>query len=121
MGKGIVLVVDDDPSILEFLKAALEDEGYGVLTAVDGEALYAVRHDPPPDVIVLDIQMLGMDGVEVCQRLRSQPGTADIPIIVMSAQHRLSAVAPGMPINDWLPKPIDLERLYAAVARWISD
>lgn len=121
MSKGTVLIVDDEPAILDMLTEALEDEGYIVRTAVDGEAVYAVQHEPRPDLVLLDIRMLGMNGVEVCERLRSQPGTADIPIVVMSAQPRLSATAPGMPINDWLPKPIDLNRLYTTVARWISD
>jgi CheY-like chemotaxis protein len=82
--KGRVLVVDDDPSIIDFLETALEDEGYLVLASVGADSLL-VAHDVHPDVILLDINMPGMDGVEVSQRLREDPVTADIPIIVMSA------------------------------------
>ncbi len=117
--KGRVLVVDDDPSIIDFLETALEDEGYLVLASVGADSLL-VAHDVHPDVILLDINMPGMDGVEVSQRLREDPVTADIPIIVMSAQDRLRATGPLMPVNDRLPKPFELARLYEMVARWAS-
>jgi len=117
MTKGTVLVVDDDPFIVDFLETALEDEGYLVLAAVNGGALPLAR-DLHPDVILLDIMMPGMDGVEVSQRLRADPVTADIPIIVMSAQDRLRATSTLMQVDDRLPKPFDLDRLYAIVARW---
>ena len=112
-----VLVVDDDPDIVEFLDAALTDEGYAVLTAVNGFALpLAVQHQP--SVILLDIQMPGMDGVEISKRLRADPETAEIPIIVMSATDRLAATVRQMPVNDQLAKPFGLRALFDAVARW---
>lgn len=117
VGKGTVLVVDDDLFIVDFLETALEDEGYQVLTTVNGGALPLAR-DSHPDVILLDIMMPGMDGVEVSRRLRADPATADIPIIVMSAQDRLRTTSALMQIDDRLPKPFDLDRLYATVARW---
>lgn len=120
MAKGTVLVVDDDPFIIDFLEAALEDEGYSVLATVDGDALQ-IAHDLHPDVILLDIMMPGMDGVEVSRRLRDDPATADIPIIVMSAQDRLRATAALMPVNDRLPKPFDLTKLFSTVAQWVGD
>jgi two-component system response regulator MprA len=116
--KGRVLVVDDDPDIIDFLEMALEDAGYLVLASVDGESLQ-VAHDTQPDVILLDINMPGMNGVEVSQRLRDDPVTADIPIVVMSAQDRLRTTGALMPVNDRLPKPFDLAGLYAVVGRWV--
>ena len=117
MPKGSILVVDDDPFIVEFLEDALEDEGYRVLSAVNGEALQ-IAHDLHPDLILLDIMMPGMDGVEVSRRLRENPQTANIPIVVMSAQDRLRATAALMPIDDRLPKPFELDRLFTTVERW---
>ena len=117
--KGTVLVVDDDPDIIDFLETALEDAGYLVLAAVGAESL-GVAHETQPDVILLDINMPGMNGVEVSQRLRDDPVTADIPIVVMSAQDRLQATGALMPVNDRLPKPFDLARLYDVVARWVA-
>jgi CheY-like chemotaxis protein len=119
MAKGTVLVIDDDPAIVDFLEIALEDEGYRVLVAVDGAALQ-VAHDLQPNLILLDIMMPDMDGVEVSQRLRADPVTAGIPIVVMSAQDRLRATAARMPIDDRLPKPFALDRLFSTVDRWIS-
>ena len=117
--KGTVLVVDDDPDIVDLLDAALEGQGYRVFATADGEALQ-LAHDLQPDVILLDINMPGMDGVEVSRRLRDDPATRHIPIIVISATQRLRATAPLMPVNDRLAKPFDLPDLYAKVERWAS-
>jgi CheY-like chemotaxis protein len=120
MAKGRVLVVDDDPAILAFMDDALTDEGYEVLTATDGAAVQ-LAHDQHPDVILLDIMMPDMDGIEVSKRLRADPQTATIPIVVMSAQDRLHALAAQMPVQDRLPKPFDFEDMYATVARWLPE
>jgi two-component system sensor histidine kinase/response regulator len=115
-----VLVVDDDPSITEFVEMALEDAGYQVLAAVGGAALQ-LAHDRHPDVILLDIMMPEMDGVEVSQNLHTDPVTADIPIVVMSAHERLQTLAGRMSADDELPKPFHCQDLYATVARWIPS
>jgi CheY-like chemotaxis protein len=120
MSKGTVLVVDDDPSIVEFLTQALEDEEYRVVTSVDGASLPLAR-ETQPDVILLDIMMPGMDGIEVSQRLRQDPGTADIPIVVMSARDRLRDTTRVMDVDGRLPKPFDLDFLYATVAHWMRS
>ncbi len=114
-----VLVVDDDPGIVDFVRAALEDEGYAVVTTVGGYTM-AVAYDLRPAVILLDIAMPDMDGVEVSKRLRRDPRTASIPIIVMSAQDRLQAASALMPVDDRLPKPFELDHLYEKVAYWAA-
>ncbi len=116
--KGTVLVVDDDPSIIDFLETALEEEGYLVLAS--GAASLRMAHDVHPDVILLDLNMPDMDGVEVSQRLRADPVTAAIPIVVMSAREHLRTTGPLMAVNDRLPKPFELARLYEMVARWTA-
>jgi len=112
-----VLVVDDDAAIIDLLETALEDEGYQVLATV-GAAAVPLARDLQPAVILLDINMPGMDGIEVSRRLRADPATAHIPIIVMSAQDRLRATGPLLPVNDRLPKQFEIVTLYATVARW---
>ncbi len=112
-----VLVVDDDAAIVDLLETALEDEGYQVLATV-GAAAVPLARDLQPAVILLDINMPGMDGIEVSRRLRADPATAHIPIIVMSTQDRLRATGPLLPVNDRLPKPFEIVTLYATVARW---
>src|SRR5579875_422744 len=116
MAKGRILVVDDDPDVRAFVEMALEDEGYEVASAVDGEALIQAR-DQQPDVILLDLMMPGMDGMEVSKRLRDDPATATIPIIVMSAHDRAGVLAAQMPVQDRLPKPFQFEQMFATVAR----
>ncbi len=117
MAKATVLIVDDDPTIVAVLQAALEDEGYNVLTAVNGGALPVAR-EQRPHVILLDIMMPGMDGVEVSRRLRADPATAKIPIVAMSATNNLAAVAGRMASDDRLPKPFDLDSVCSMVERW---
>lgn len=81
----VVLVVDDDAPIRDLLASILADEGFHALTACDGaQALRAVT-GVTPDVILLDVAMPGISGLEVARRLRSDPATAPIPIVVMSA------------------------------------
>jgi CheY-like chemotaxis protein len=115
-----VLVVDDDPEITDVIRAALEDAGYRVLTALGGAALQ-LAHERVPSLILLDVMMPEMDGVEMSQRLRADPSTARIPIIAMSAQGRLQVASAVMPVNDRLPKPFKLPDLYLVVERWIGQ
>jgi CheY-like chemotaxis protein len=117
MATDTILVVDDDQDILDFLDAALTFEGYQVLTAVDGAAL-ALAHQARPSVILLDIQMPGMDGPEISRRLRADSVTAAIPIIVMSAADRLEATVRKMSVDDHLAKPFELRLLITTIARW---
>ena len=119
MGSATVLVVDDDEAIVEFLEMALTDLGYRVLSAVNGAALQ-IAHAERPSVILLDIMMPGMDGVEVSRRLRADPDTAAIPIIAMSAQERLDSTGTLMRVDDRLPKPFELRHLYETVGRWAA-
>jgi CheY-like chemotaxis protein len=115
-----VLVVDDDSDIVNFLEAALQGRGYKVLIAVDGGAL-DVAQEGQPDVILLDLLMPGMDGVEVSRRLREDPATASIPIVLMSANERIRVPLTALDVDDRLPKPFELDDLYATVARWVHQ
>ena len=115
----LILVADDEPLIVEFMEMALEHNGHTVIAAVGAEVL-RVAETLHLDLILLDIAMPGMDGVEVSQRLRRDPLTADIPIIAMSTRQRLRSTASLMPVNDRLPKPFEVEQLYTKVARWAS-
>jgi CheY-like chemotaxis protein len=112
-----VLIVDDEPSILDFLSEALQWEGYTVLTAGDGDALRLARTFQP-NVILLDLVMPGMDGRELSRRLRDDRVTADIPIILMSANDCMHLQVEEIPVNDHLAKPFRLQVLYDTVASW---
>jgi DNA-binding response OmpR family regulator len=104
-----VLLVDDDPVILKLLQVNFEMEGFRVSTANDGveglEKARAVR----PDIVLLDIMMPRMDGLEVTKALKGDPETKDIPIILLSAKAQASDIQAGkdMGADDYLTKPFD--------------
>lgn len=81
-----VLVVDDDALTLEILRTILDLEDFAVRTAGDGEAALAAVAEEQPDVLVLDVMMPGLTGFEVASRLRSDPDTGDLPIILLTAR-----------------------------------
>ena len=112
-GQPRVLVVDDDPSIREALDRALRLEGFGVSTRPDGEGALAAVDEAPPDVMVLDVMMPGISGVEVVRRLRG--GGQALPICVLSARDELADRVAGLRAgaDDYLVKPFELEELVA--------
>ena len=110
----VVLVVDDDIAIRELLVVAFEDEGYHVLQAADGaQALHLVSQTRPA-IVVLDIQMPGIDGIEVAQRLQQDPETAAIPLVAVSAHAREAEVL-AIGCCAFVRKPFDLVHLIATV------
>ena len=115
--KSTILVVDDNSQNLELLQAYLEELQCKVITAIDGvKALECVAKDNP-DLILLDIMMPRMSGFEVCRRLKADPGTADIPVVMVTALNELGdierAVAAGT--DDFLSKPINKLELLTRV------
>ncbi len=117
--RGTVLVVDDDEMIVALLTDVLKLAGYRVHTA-SGSAALGIAHDRQPDLILLDLMMPEMDGGEVSRRLRSDPVTEGIPIVVMSAHDTTGAIAATLPVDDMLRKPFTVKQLYATVSRWIE-
>lgn len=111
--KPTVLVVDDEPNIVETLQDRLEMSGYHVLTAVNGEdgLEQATKHSP--DIVLLDIMMPVMDGLEMLERLRQTSDNTDIPVIMLSAcsQAQDIARAKAFGIEDYIVKPFDLGEL----------
>jgi two-component system, cell cycle response regulator len=90
-----VLVVDDDPLILEVLKTVLDLEEFDVVTAADGEAGLQRLRQQRPDVVVCDVMMPGIDGLEVCRRIKADPATADLPVVLLTARDRAEDRAAG--------------------------
>ena len=122
MPGGTVLVVDDDPVIVNLLQVNFEIEGYEVLTATGGEAGLAQAHAGHPDVIVLDVMMPGIDGLEVARRLRAEVDTRAIPIIMLSAKAQASDIQAGLAVADeYVTKPFEplelLERVKMVLTR----
>jgi DNA-binding response OmpR family regulator len=117
-----VLVVDDDPQVLKLLRVNFELEGYDVLTATNGEeALELVGRDSP-DAVVCDVMMPGIDGLEVVRRLRAQPDTAGLPLVVVSAKAQRADVNYGLELgaDAYVTKPFDPSELLAVVAELLA-
>ncbi len=105
-----ILVVDDSKLVTDIVKMRLEMQGYGVRLAHSGEEALACIDDEVPDLMVLDVQMPGMDGYEVCRRLRENPDLDDLRIIMLtSTEDKHAAFEAG--VDDYLNKEIDLLNL----------
>jgi len=85
VSQGRILIVDDDPRLLHIVAMYLNIEGYDVVTAEDGEAGLKEIEAQKPDLVILDIMMPGMDGIEACRRIRSTPETRSLPVVMFSA------------------------------------
>jgi two-component system response regulator MprA len=109
-----ILVVDDDPKITQLLKRALTLEGYSVQTAGSGMAGLEEIRAQNPDLVILDILMPGMDGIEVCRRIRSN---GDTPVLLLTAKDEVADRVKGLDsgADDYLVKPFALEELLARV------
>ena len=123
MGKLTVLVIDDDPVILELLRVNFEIEGFDVICATDGEEGLRRAHTDRPDVVISDIMMPRRDGLQLLTDLKADPATEDLPVILLSAKAQKSEVEHGMDMgaDDYITKPFDplelIDRLNAVMAR----
>lgn len=109
-----ILVVDDEPQITRVLRRSLQTHGYEVRTAADGEAALDVVTDWPPDLIVTDLSLPGMDGIELCRQVRKH---STVPIIVLSVkgeeQTKVKALDAGA--DDYVSKPFGMDELLARI------
>ena len=114
---GEILIVDDTPANVRLLEAILTTHGHTVLAATTGaDALTVIEGDSPPDLVLLDIQMPGMNGYEVCRRIRDNDALAMLPIIMITAAggaEKLAALESGA--DDFIPRPFDQAELLARV------
>jgi two-component system alkaline phosphatase synthesis response regulator PhoP len=112
-----ILVVDDEPHIVEIVCDYLKQAGYRVVTAADGQtALTLARHERP-DLIVLDLLLPGIDGLDVCRRLRQDLGLADTPIVMLTARVEETDKLIGLELgaDDYVTKPFSPRELVARV------
>lgn len=109
-----VLVIEDDEAISDLLRRGLTYEGYKVSLAQDGQAGLMMARDAPPDLVVLDLMLPGLDGLEVCRRLRAAD---DIPILILTARGTVSDRISGLDsgADDYMVKPFSIDELLARV------
>ena len=117
MQKPTLLVVEDDPDIVELLRYNLEREGFRVLLAADGERGLADAQRLQPDLVVLDLMLPGLDGLEVCRRLRASEATRSTPVLMLTAKGEESDVVIGLEMgaDDYLTKPFSPRECLARV------
>ena len=103
-----ILVVDDEEAIYAYLQRKFEKLGYAVRTAEDGEEALDQAFSERPDIILLDVKLPKLDGIEVCKRLKSNPMTKQIPIIILSAKAQSDEIAAGLKAgaDRYLCKPV---------------
>jgi len=119
MPKENILVVDDEEDVLELVRYNLDKNGYKIETATTGEGALSKAKAKLPDLIILDLMLPGIDGLEVCKQLKSNPKTENIPVIMLTAKGEESDVVVGLEMgaDDYITKPFSPKVLVARVRR----
>ena len=122
MEKKRILVVDDEIYIVHILEFSLTMEGYGVLTASDGQEALRLIESERPDLVVLDIMMPRLDGYEVCRRLRQDEQFKELPVILLSAKGRPVDREAGLKAgaDDYITKPFSPRKLLEKIRELLS-
>ncbi|MDQ2713843.1 MAG: response regulator transcription factor [Chloroflexota bacterium] len=113
-----ILVVDDDPAIGDVLQLILKEEGYEVEIQTNGQGAWQLQA-PFPGLLLLDIRLSGMDGRTICQHLKSQASTRQVPIIIISATKGAQQIASEAGADDFIAKPFELRDMLAMVTKYI--
>ncbi|MCU0917764.1 MAG: response regulator [Planctomycetes bacterium] len=119
MARTRILVVDDEADIRELVRLNLAREGFDVLDCETGEEALALAKSKAPDLMVLDLMLPGMDGLEVCRRLKADPQTRHVPVVMLTAKGEESDVVTGLELgaDDYVTKPFSGKVLAARVRR----
>jgi two-component system alkaline phosphatase synthesis response regulator PhoP len=114
-----ILVVDDEEDVLELVKYNLEKNGYRVTTASTGEEAISKARSIVPNLVLLDLMLPGIDGLEVCKQLKSNPKTEQVPVIMLTAKGEESDVVVGLEVgaDDYITKPFSPKVLIARIRR----
>jgi two-component system, OmpR family, alkaline phosphatase synthesis response regulator PhoP len=117
MARARILVVDDEPDIVELVHYNLGKDNYDMLSVNSGEEALVKIHNLPPDLIILDLMLPGVDGLEVCKKLKQDPATAAIPIVILTARGEEADIVAGLELgaDDYLTKPFSPRVLLARI------
>ena len=110
-----IFIADDDSDILDILKLMLQTRGYHVLVSNDGSQLFEYAPEQLPDLVLLDIWMSGIDGRDICAGLKNNENTKDIPVLFISANSNIQAIAKECGAEGFIAKPFDMETLLNKV------
>lgn len=117
-----ILIVDDEPYILNILDFSLDAEGYRVLQASDGEEALRMAQDQIPDLVIMDVMMPRQDGFETCRRLKEDLRTADIPVVLLTARNSREDRNKGEEVraDGYITKPFSPQRLLDTVQEFLG-
>ncbi|MCD4677928.1 MAG: response regulator transcription factor [Desulfobacula sp.] len=117
MAKETILIVDDEQDIIELIKYNLKNEGYAILTAQTGEQAVKIAEQSQPDLMVLDLMLPGIDGLEVTKYLKNNEQTRDMPIVMLTAKGEESDIVTGLELgaSNYISKPFSPKVLVARI------
>jgi CheY-like chemotaxis protein len=117
-----ILIVDDEPYILNILDFSLDAEGYNVLKAADGDEALRLALEQSPDLIIMDVMMPRLDGYKTCQRLKEDEKTRDIPVVLLTARNSREDRARGDEVkaDGFMTKPFSPQRLLETVQEYLG-
>lgn len=118
-----ILVVDDEPNIVLSLEFLMQQAGFEVSTALDGETALALVNETPPDLVLLDISLPGISGFEVLEQLRSQAAFKRLPIVMLTAHGREVEREKGLALgaDDYITKPFSTRQLVEKVQALLNE
>jgi two-component system alkaline phosphatase synthesis response regulator PhoP len=117
MARAHIFVIDDEPDILELVRYNLVRHGYEVTGALSGEEALTQLRSHPPDLVVLDLMLPGIDGLEICKTLKQERRTAEVPVLMLSARNEEADIVAGLELgaDDYLTKPFSPRVLLARI------
>lgn len=120
--KAKVLIVDDEPNNVDFIEQALEDTGYQLITATNGQEALDKIHSEQPDLVLLDLMMPVLDGFSVLAQVKADQTLRDIPIIIISSEQDSKSVVKGIKqgAEDYLTKPVNVNLLVNKVKDFLG-
>ena len=118
-----ILVIEDDPATSRLVDYSLRHEGYEVITAFNGLEGIRKAKNEAPDLVILDVMLPGLDGFEICHRLKSEPATAQLPILMFSAKAQDADKNTGLKVgaDDYLPKPASPAEIVRKVGKLLAQ
>ena len=118
-----ILAVDDEPHILKLVAFSLKAGGYEVLEATDGLSAVEVARTEQPDLVLMDVMMPACDGYEACRRMKADPATAEIPVIMLTAKTQAAEQKTGKDAGaaDYINKPFTPKDLVAQVREFLGE
>lgn len=115
-----ILICEDEEGIVEVTKIVLEEKGYNVIAVPDNTQIFDIVEKVKPNLILLDLWMPGLSGEEIARKLKNDPETKEIPIIIVSANRYTKNIAEDVGADNFLEKPFDIDALEKIVQQYIN-